>query len=159
MGKPANVLGADDPCSSPSQDASAAKILEPFRRQLVIAHVYSMFLCHIQAGIARVSFPVFAKAETQAWRGICRWIGNTIPAHLARRANFRRGHGGRSRHMDGRRSNSLFERADWFGFDRVMFGGDWPVSELSAKLVITASASLNQRRRLYCDTAISFYGL
>ena len=59
------------------------------------------------------------------------WIGNAIPAHLPRRAIFRRGHGGQSRLMDGRRSNSLFEHADCFGFDGVMFGGDWPKSEFA----------------------------
>ena len=32
---------------APGQDASAAKILEPFRRQLGMAHV--CFLCHIRA--------------------------------------------------------------------------------------------------------------
>jgi hypothetical protein len=31
--------------------------------------------------------------------------------------------------------------------------------QLSATYVITASASLNERQRLYCDNAISFYGL
>jgi L-fuconolactonase len=54
-----------------------------------------------------------------------------------------------------------------FGFDRVMFGGDWPVSELATTyrhwvdLVdsIVAGASENERRRLYRDNAIAFYRL
>ena len=50
-----------------------------------------------------------------------------------------------------------------FGFERVMFGGDWPVwraaEQLSATYVITASASLTERQRLYCDDAIGFSAL
>jgi L-fuconolactonase len=54
-----------------------------------------------------------------------------------------------------------------FGFDRVMFGGDWPVSELATTyrrwvdLVdsLVAGASENERRRLYRDNAIAFYRL
>jgi L-fuconolactonase len=54
-----------------------------------------------------------------------------------------------------------------FGFDRVMFGGDWPVSELATSyrrwvdLVdsVVAGASESVRRRLYRDNAIAFYQL
>jgi L-fuconolactonase len=54
-----------------------------------------------------------------------------------------------------------------FGFDRVMFGGDWPVSELATTykrwvdLVdsVVAGASESERRRLYRDNAIAFYRL
>jgi L-fuconolactonase len=54
-----------------------------------------------------------------------------------------------------------------FGFDRVMFGGDWPVSELATTyrrwvdLVdsVIAGASAGERRRLYRDNAIAFYRL
>ena len=54
-----------------------------------------------------------------------------------------------------------------FGFDRVVFGGDWPVSELASTyrrwvdLVdsIVAGASEAERRRLYRDNAIAFYRL
>jgi L-fuconolactonase len=56
---------------------------------------------------------------------------------------------------------------DCFGFDRVMFGGDWPVSELATTyrrwvdLVdsVVAGASEGERRRLYRDNAIAFYRL
>lgn len=56
---------------------------------------------------------------------------------------------------------------DCFGFNRVMFGGDWPVSELATsyprwvRLVdaVTASASLSERRKLFHDNAIAFYRL
>jgi L-fuconolactonase len=54
-----------------------------------------------------------------------------------------------------------------FGFDRVMFGGDWPVSELATSyrrwvaLVdrVVSGASDSERRRLYRDNAIAFYRL
>ncbi len=54
-----------------------------------------------------------------------------------------------------------------FGFDRVMFGGDWPVCELATrydrwvKLVdsVVASASKVEQRKLYRDNAIRFYRL
>ena len=54
-----------------------------------------------------------------------------------------------------------------FGYDRVMFGGDWPVSELAssyARWVETvdrtvAGASTAERRRLYRDNANAFYRL
>jgi L-fuconolactonase len=54
-----------------------------------------------------------------------------------------------------------------FGFDRVMFGGDWPVSELATTYrrwvdlvdAITAKASLAEKRKLFRDNAIAFYRL
>ena len=54
-----------------------------------------------------------------------------------------------------------------FGFGRVMFGGDWPVSELATsyrgwvELVerVTAGASQDERRRLWRDNAAAFYRL
>lgn len=54
-----------------------------------------------------------------------------------------------------------------FGFDRVMFGGDWPVSELATPyrrwvdLVDTVVAGVSEadRRKLYRDNATAFYRL
>lgn len=54
-----------------------------------------------------------------------------------------------------------------FGFDRVMFGGDWPVSELATSYrrwvdlvdAVVAGASTADRRKLYRDNAIAFYRL
>lgn len=54
-----------------------------------------------------------------------------------------------------------------FGFDRVMFGGDWPVSELATTYrrwvavvdSVVAGASDDERRKLYRDNAIAFYRL
>jgi L-fuconolactonase len=54
-----------------------------------------------------------------------------------------------------------------FGYDRVMFGGDWPVSALATTYqrwvdlvdAVTAKASPAERRKLYRDTAIAFYRL
>jgi L-fuconolactonase len=54
-----------------------------------------------------------------------------------------------------------------FGFARVMFGSDWPVSEQThryAEWVETVDrafggASIDERRRLYRDNAIAFYRL
>ena len=54
-----------------------------------------------------------------------------------------------------------------FGFDRVMFGGDWPVSELATSYErwvrtvdrIVAGAAHSERRRLFRDNAIQFYRL
>ena len=54
-----------------------------------------------------------------------------------------------------------------FGFDRVAFGGDWPVSELAARYAdwvavvdrVVAGASEADRRKLYRDNAIRFYRL
>jgi len=54
-----------------------------------------------------------------------------------------------------------------FGFDRVMYGSDWTVSELThpypafVELLdeVVAGASDNERRKLYRDTAIRIYRL
>lgn len=54
-----------------------------------------------------------------------------------------------------------------FGFDRVMFGGDWPVSTLATTypewvaLVddVVAGSSDDELRKLYRDNAIAFYRL
>jgi predicted TIM-barrel fold metal-dependent hydrolase len=56
---------------------------------------------------------------------------------------------------------------DCFGFERVMFGGDWPVSELASSYVrwvevvdkVVAGVPLAERRKLYRDNAIAFYSL
>jgi L-fuconolactonase len=52
-----------------------------------------------------------------------------------------------------------------FGFDRVAFGGDWPVSELATRYAdwvavvdrVIAGASEAEQRKLYRDNAIRFY--
>jgi L-fuconolactonase len=54
-----------------------------------------------------------------------------------------------------------------FGFDRLMFGGDWPVSTLATDyprwvetvLWATGECSDAERRRLFRETAALFYGL
>jgi L-fuconolactonase len=54
-----------------------------------------------------------------------------------------------------------------FGFDRMMFGGDWPVSELATPYPrwvetvdrVIAGASPEEKRKLYRDTATAFYRL
>jgi L-fuconolactonase len=54
-----------------------------------------------------------------------------------------------------------------FGYDRIMFGGDWPVLELAGTYrrwidlvdAITAKASPAERRKLFRDNAIAFYRL
>jgi L-fuconolactonase len=54
-----------------------------------------------------------------------------------------------------------------FGFDRVMYGSDWTVSELTHAYPlwvqildeVVAGASLDERRKLYRDTAIRTYRL
>jgi L-fuconolactonase len=54
-----------------------------------------------------------------------------------------------------------------FGFERLMFGGDWPVSTLATEYPrwvdtvqwATGSCSENERRRLFHDTAAEFYRL
>jgi L-fuconolactonase len=54
-----------------------------------------------------------------------------------------------------------------FGFDRVMYGSDWTVSELTHPYPqwvqildeVVAGASLEERRKLYRDTAIRIYRL
>ncbi len=56
---------------------------------------------------------------------------------------------------------------DCFGFDRAMFGGDWPVSKLATDYArwvdvvdrVTAGAAPAERLALYRDTATMFYGL
>jgi L-fuconolactonase len=54
---------------------------------------------------------------------------------------------------------------DCFGFDRVAFGGDWPVSELVVRYAtwvemvdrVTAGVSRAELRKLYRENAIRFY--
>lgn len=56
---------------------------------------------------------------------------------------------------------------DTFGFDRLMFGGDWPVSTLATEYPtwvdvldrVLAGCSDDELRQFYCNTAVSFYGL
>ncbi|MES2793597.1 MAG: amidohydrolase family protein [Planctomycetota bacterium] len=56
---------------------------------------------------------------------------------------------------------------DTFGPDRIMFGGDWPVCTLAASYkqwvealkAVTASKSEEDRRKLFHDNAVKFYGL
>ncbi|MEM8662708.1 MAG: amidohydrolase family protein [Pseudomonadota bacterium] len=56
---------------------------------------------------------------------------------------------------------------DCFGFDRVMFGGDWPVSKLATTYPdwvtivdeVVESASPEDKRKLFRDNAIAFYRL
>lgn len=56
---------------------------------------------------------------------------------------------------------------DCFGFDRVMYGSDWPVSELSHSYPtwveildeVIAGASSDEQRKLYRDNAIRIYRL
>ena len=56
---------------------------------------------------------------------------------------------------------------DRFGYDRVMFGGDWPVSELATSYVrwievverVTEDATPSERRRLWRENAADFYRL
>jgi L-fuconolactonase len=56
---------------------------------------------------------------------------------------------------------------DVFGFDRIMFASDWPVSELTHRYKdwvdmvdrVTAGCSAEERRRLFRDNAIRFYRL
>ena len=54
-----------------------------------------------------------------------------------------------------------------FGFDRVMFGSDWPVSEQTHRYAqwveivdwALTDAAADERRRLFCDNATAFYRL
>jgi L-fuconolactonase len=54
-----------------------------------------------------------------------------------------------------------------FGFDRIMYGGDWPVSELAGKYTdwidvldwATAGCTKEERRKLFRDNAIRAYRL
>ena len=56
---------------------------------------------------------------------------------------------------------------DVFGFERVMFGGDWHVAELAIRYPrwveivdgVVASATADEKHRLYRDNAIGFYRL
>lgn len=56
---------------------------------------------------------------------------------------------------------------DLFGFDRLVWGSDWPVSELSHRFAqwvelvdrVTAGCSDDERRKLFRDNAIAFYRL
>lgn len=56
---------------------------------------------------------------------------------------------------------------DCFGFDRLMYGGDWPVSELAGTYRswlevldwATAGASPDERRKLFHDNGIRYYRL
>jgi len=56
---------------------------------------------------------------------------------------------------------------DVFGFERLMYGGDWPVSELAGPYTawldvldnITASCSDGERRKLFRENAQTFYRL
>ena len=57
--------------------------------------------------------------------------------------------------------------ASSFGFDRVAFGGDWPVSELATRYAdwvatldrVVAGSSDADLRKLYRDNAMRFYRL
>lgn len=61
----------------------------------------------------------------------------------------------------------MLHAIDCFGYDRVMFGGDWHVLELAGTYPqwvdivdwATADASKDERRKLFRDNAISFYQL
>lgn len=61
----------------------------------------------------------------------------------------------------------ILQAIDCFGFERVMYGGDWHVLELACPYPrwvevideIVADASTDERRRLFRDNAISFYRL
>jgi L-fuconolactonase len=54
-----------------------------------------------------------------------------------------------------------------FGFDRVLYASDWPVSEQTHRYAewvailddLTAACSADERRRLFRDNAIAFYRL
>ena len=54
-----------------------------------------------------------------------------------------------------------------FGFDRLVFGSDWPVSELTHRYAdwveivawALADCSADERRKLFRDNAIAFYRL
>jgi L-fuconolactonase len=56
---------------------------------------------------------------------------------------------------------------DVFGFDRLMFGSDWPVSELTHRYAdwvaildrFTSACSDDERQKLFRDNAIKFYRL
>jgi L-fuconolactonase len=56
---------------------------------------------------------------------------------------------------------------DCFGFDRIMYGGDWPVSELAGRYTdwlgvldwATAGCTLQEKRKLFRDNAVRAYRL
>ena len=56
---------------------------------------------------------------------------------------------------------------DCFGFERVMFGSDWPVSELATSYqrwvevvdAVVGGASIAERRKLFHNNAVAFYRL
>jgi L-fuconolactonase len=56
---------------------------------------------------------------------------------------------------------------DCFGFERVMFGSDWPVSELATSYqrwvevvdAVVGDATIAERRKLFHDNAVAFYRL
>jgi L-fuconolactonase len=56
---------------------------------------------------------------------------------------------------------------DCFGLDRLMWGGDWPVVLLAAELqrwlevadLWSRQFSGSQRRQLFCENALAFYGM
>ena len=57
---------------------------------------------------------------------------------------------------------------DCFGFDRVMFGGDWPVcllgveqygDWLTALKTVVKDRSEDHQKKLFHDNAVKFYGL
>ncbi len=56
---------------------------------------------------------------------------------------------------------------DAFGFERVMFGSDWPVSELTYRYAdwvaildrLTSACSDDERRKFFRENAIRFYRL
>jgi L-fuconolactonase len=56
---------------------------------------------------------------------------------------------------------------DTFGFDRIMYGGDWHVLELAGSYPdwvgivdwVVESASADEKRKLFRDNAIDFYRL
>jgi len=56
---------------------------------------------------------------------------------------------------------------DCFGFGRIMYGGDWPVSELAARYTqwievldwVTSNCTPGEKRKLFRDNAIAAYRL
>lgn len=56
---------------------------------------------------------------------------------------------------------------DCFGFDRIMFGGDWPVATWASDYPqwvetldwVVEGATAEEKRKLYCDNAVGFYRL
>ena len=54
-----------------------------------------------------------------------------------------------------------------FGFNRIMYGGDWPVSELAGKYTdwlevldwATAGCTAEEKRKLFRDNGIKAYRL